>query len=89
MIAAEAFSCHKRFEKHKVFKEIDFTPVAERGCISTKLEHNSSISAEEAIGYAYKLGCREKVGDFFLQLQRDIQRAFRKAGPLYFRLRHQ
>ena len=56
--------------------------MAERRCISTKLVYNSSISVGEAIGYAYKLGCKEKVGDFFLQFQRDIQETFRQADPL-------
>ena len=44
--------------------------------------YNSSISASETIGYAYKLGCKEKVSDFFFQLLRDIQEAFRKGDLL-------
>ena len=59
-----SFQLSSKLEKLKVFEQINFTTMAERGYISTKLMYNSSISAGEAIGYAYKLGCKEKLGLF-------------------------
>ncbi len=73
----------RRLQEDKVIShEFTFSKVQHRGCIESNLIYSSSITVDEAVGCAYKLGTADQLQEAALTLHSHIIKAFKESKEL-------
>uniref|UniRef100_UPI00358F5BAA uncharacterized protein n=1 Tax=Myxine glutinosa TaxID=7769 RepID=UPI00358F5BAA len=65
-----------------ISRELTFSKVPHRGCIELSLIYSSSITVDEAVGCAYKLGTADQLQEAALTLHSHIIKAFKESKEL-------
>lgn len=73
-----------RLEGHPISESIGFTKVntSDKGCINYTLVYSTSMSLDDAVACAYRLGSSDKLEDVALILRGAVKKFFNKSTPL-------